>query len=635
MEIYAKGQLSFLILNCLLERDFYGLDIISEIKERSNGNIDLKKPSVYSNLTRMEKQGQVSSYMRSSDVGPNRRYYSITEKGRVTYQELKDEFERNHFDVFKAFREDNSPIIFTEPINQNDYTFLYNQEVKNNVQENSNNVQDATILEKTETNLPTNHEDVENQSMFDNDFFDFSALETQNETSSASAQEDIVQDKTEAEAEQVLKLQAVLAEIKKRELEESLLKETSITEELSEEKISSNSPMLSENNDDKQQTTTSEQTYSLRDALIHKSQETKKQVQEENVDAVFLNKNDGYEIEKYNRRIYDISKDMNKYRKKRSFAEDQIAMTVEDPLQVSDERTKQKVEQFKNSLLENKNKYGRLSDEQFASIMKKETVKEETQTQKQDEIYDDGIFITGRVDEKDVAKARMIEPPRLKLENSTHSYVHTSSMKEQKLPAPKRDVNIDPSHKEIISRIYSKSRTSNVDEVPSDYLYDYEDLEGYYREQNISFKSYKKSNEKLNHNTNKLMLITSSITFVLMLIASAGIFTALYLTNNMNAVTAFLYLLLPFAYGIDVIVKAYNNAKYSSWEPSPMTPQWLIWLSTLVGIGAVVGLNYAFGFNVESFALFANTLILPISILLILLPVRYYTKRSLLIKYWR
>ena len=77
MEIYAKGQLSFLILNCLLERDFYGLDIITEIKTRSNGNIDLKKPSVYSNLTRMEKQGLVSSYMQSSELGPNRRYYSI------------------------------------------------------------------------------------------------------------------------------------------------------------------------------------------------------------------------------------------------------------------------------------------------------------------------------------------------------------------------------------------------------------------------------------------------------------------------------------------------------------------------------------------------------------------------------
>ena len=36
MELYAKGQLSFLILNCLQERDFYGLDFISEIYKKSN-----------------------------------------------------------------------------------------------------------------------------------------------------------------------------------------------------------------------------------------------------------------------------------------------------------------------------------------------------------------------------------------------------------------------------------------------------------------------------------------------------------------------------------------------------------------------------------------------------------------------
>ena len=82
MDLYAKGQLSFLILTCLLERDFYGLDLISEIYNKSNGRIELKKPSVYSNLTRMEKQGYVSSYLKNSELGPNRKYYSVTERGR-------------------------------------------------------------------------------------------------------------------------------------------------------------------------------------------------------------------------------------------------------------------------------------------------------------------------------------------------------------------------------------------------------------------------------------------------------------------------------------------------------------------------------------------------------------------------
>ena len=103
MEIFAKGQLSYMILNCLLERDFYGLDFISEINKKSNGRIELKKPSVYSNLTRMEKQGYVSSYIKSSDFGPNRRYYSITEKGKSYYAQLKCDFEANNIDVFRDF----------------------------------------------------------------------------------------------------------------------------------------------------------------------------------------------------------------------------------------------------------------------------------------------------------------------------------------------------------------------------------------------------------------------------------------------------------------------------------------------------------------------------------------------------
>ena len=107
MDLYAKGQLSFLILNCLLERDFYGLDFISEIYNRSNGRINLKKPSVYSNLTRMEKQGYVSSYLQSSDLGPNRKYYSITESGRRFYSDLKDYFDRNNIDVFRDFNDGN------------------------------------------------------------------------------------------------------------------------------------------------------------------------------------------------------------------------------------------------------------------------------------------------------------------------------------------------------------------------------------------------------------------------------------------------------------------------------------------------------------------------------------------------
>ena len=139
MDLYAKGQLSFMILTCLLERDFYGLDIISEINKKSDGKITLKKPSVYSNLTRMEKQGYVSSYLKSSDLGPNRKYYSITEKGRSFYQELKSYFERNNIDVFRDFKdfdENDKVNIVTNENNYNQFNhILETQPPQNSVEQ--------------------------------------------------------------------------------------------------------------------------------------------------------------------------------------------------------------------------------------------------------------------------------------------------------------------------------------------------------------------------------------------------------------------------------------------------------------------------------------------------------------------
>ena len=558
MEIYAKGQLSFLILNCLLERDFYGLDIISEIKARTNGNLDLKKPSVYSNLTRMEKQGQVSSYMQSSDLGPNRRYYSITEKGRQTYQELKDEFERNHFNVFGNF----------QPQESTEYVSSKNENQKND----ENN---SFEIEERENSTDSD------------DFFDFSSLNEEEKATTSIMQDDEHLNNEFPTSEKSIENTNTNELVDKIETDKNVIDNV--------ENVVTDSPVS-----------------------------INKNVNENKSDSVYLEPEDRLEVERYNKKLYDISKDMNKYRKRRSFAEDQIAMVASDPLQLSDEKTKQKVEEFKNSLLENKEKYNsRLSEEQFSFRLKKE----KRNTEEEPKTEDDGVFVTDRVDERTLGKAKMIEPPRLRIETS-------SVVREQKLPAPKRDVNIDPSHKEIISRIYSKSR-GNDDEISDYNMLDFDDLTNYYKRQNISFKSYSKSNNKLKHNTNKLYLITSLLIFLSLSIFSGILYGVLFACNVLNSNTNFIYILLPALYLIDVIYRVYYNAKYSSWEPSPMKPQWFIWGITLLSSGVVVGLNFLFGFTTLNFAAYATTLILPIVMILIAIPFRYYLKRYILIKYWK
>lgn len=572
MDLYAKGQLSFLILNCLLERDFYGLDFISEIYNRSNGRINLKKPSVYSNLTRMEKQGYVSSYLQSSDLGPNRKYYSITESGRRFYSDLKDYFDRNNIDVFRDFNDGNED--------------SYNQNVT------SPQVQQSPIHEEA-----FNDENEDEEELDTNDYFDFSDIDG-SQTEKREYFEIAKTNETES----------VSTSSKEELLQHPSTLKTIESETIIQEK---------ENNNEKE-------TFATMDEKEVSQPQLKEEPKKD--DAVFISSKD---VDEYNKRIYDISKDINKYRKKRSFAEDQISMVATDSLTESNERTRASIENFKSSIeskdasyqKNNTYDYSRHMAQRFPTINQKKEKDEEPH-------QDDGKFITKRIDASTVEKARKIEPPRLKI------IPEYGANKETKLPAPKRDRSIDPSHKEILSRLYSRSNNENK-EIREDALYDYNDLKSFYNDQNISFNVYKKPAEKNEHNTNKLYLYLSLFIFLLTATFSAILFISLMQTGNLNSNTNFLFILLPALVIIDVLIKFYNYKKYRGWLPSQMIPQWQIWLYSILGCGVVVGLNFIFGLNTTNFALYATTLILPMLMIIALLPIRYYLKRYMLIKYWK
>lgn len=77
---FPRGQLNPTILHTLLERDKYGYEIIEEIKEKTG--IEVKQPSLYSSLRRMESQKYISSYWQDSDIGGKRHYYCLTAVGK-------------------------------------------------------------------------------------------------------------------------------------------------------------------------------------------------------------------------------------------------------------------------------------------------------------------------------------------------------------------------------------------------------------------------------------------------------------------------------------------------------------------------------------------------------------------------
>ena len=104
MVVLEKGQLSYLILSCLSDRDMYGLELIEEIKNRAG--IEIKLPSLYSNLNRMKELKFISSYLKESSKGPKCAYSSITENGRNELQRLSDIFEEKYSPAVKSNQEE-------------------------------------------------------------------------------------------------------------------------------------------------------------------------------------------------------------------------------------------------------------------------------------------------------------------------------------------------------------------------------------------------------------------------------------------------------------------------------------------------------------------------------------------------
>lgn len=89
-----RGHTETIILRRLIEKDNYGYEIGKAISDISGGAVELKDATVYMAFRRMEQEGLISSYWGDGDLGARRRYYSVTEKGRIVYQHDKLEWEQ-------------------------------------------------------------------------------------------------------------------------------------------------------------------------------------------------------------------------------------------------------------------------------------------------------------------------------------------------------------------------------------------------------------------------------------------------------------------------------------------------------------------------------------------------------------
>ena len=97
-ETYKKGLLSFWILLLLYERPSYPYEMSAEISKISQGTISVDDNSIYRALNRFESVDIVKSELQQSNTGPQRRYYSLTSRGKA----LLTEFIQRNIQVFET-----------------------------------------------------------------------------------------------------------------------------------------------------------------------------------------------------------------------------------------------------------------------------------------------------------------------------------------------------------------------------------------------------------------------------------------------------------------------------------------------------------------------------------------------------
>lgn len=85
---YKKGVLELCVLSLLHQQDCYGYEISDVLSKQ----IDIADGTVYPLLRKLKADGLLTTYLQEESGGPPRKYYKLTELGRETYQNDREEY---------------------------------------------------------------------------------------------------------------------------------------------------------------------------------------------------------------------------------------------------------------------------------------------------------------------------------------------------------------------------------------------------------------------------------------------------------------------------------------------------------------------------------------------------------------
>lgn len=75
------SSLTPLVLMILRRQESYGYQIIQELKDKSQGELEVAEGTLYPVLKKMELKNWIQGEWKKADSGRERRYYNLTEKG--------------------------------------------------------------------------------------------------------------------------------------------------------------------------------------------------------------------------------------------------------------------------------------------------------------------------------------------------------------------------------------------------------------------------------------------------------------------------------------------------------------------------------------------------------------------------
>lgn len=81
-----KGTLTFIILNVLKDSEYYGYELIEEI--RMHTEIEVAEGTLYPLMNRLKSENLVESKWVEQETGIPRKYYTLTEMGLKTLVQM-------------------------------------------------------------------------------------------------------------------------------------------------------------------------------------------------------------------------------------------------------------------------------------------------------------------------------------------------------------------------------------------------------------------------------------------------------------------------------------------------------------------------------------------------------------------